>query len=163
MEIRALELSQGIYSLLDDDTYDWLHHWKWSVAITKIKKKYARRMMLHPTTDKPTFIYLHKIVSGISKDYKLHFRDRNSLNMQRANLKIVNLRDKEVKWFGSSSKSKFKGVFWDKYYGLWRAQIKDLPISYHYAEMDAAKAFNKVSVDFYGENAEYNNMEIEEL
>ena len=81
--MKAIELSQSIYALVDDDVYGWLNHWNWSVTRRNKKRCYARRQMFHPTKQKQDFVYMHKIISGVNKDFYLQFRDGNSLNMQR--------------------------------------------------------------------------------
>lgn len=158
-----MELSQKIFCLMDDDSYEWLKHWKWSLSKNAAGSKYARRLGTNPLLQKPQFIYLHKIVSGISKDYRLSFRDGNSLNLQRANMKVVNLRREPVKWWGSSGESRFTGVSWDKYYGLWRAHIKKLVVGYFVGEIEAAQAYNDTAYDILGDKAHLNDTEIEVL
>lgn len=123
--------------------------------------KYARRKGFNPTLQKSQFIYLHKLVSGISNDYALKFRDNNPLNLQRANLKITDLRGDKVRWWGSSQKSKFRGVIWDGYHGLWRAEIKNLVVGYYIAEIDAAKNYNEKAIDLFGSNAVLNDIDLE--
>jgi len=156
-----LILTKKIYCLLDDDTYDWLSYWKWSVTENPSGMKYARRKGFNPTLQKPQFIYLHKIVSGISDNYILKFRDGNPLNLQKANLRTTNLRDEDVVWWGSSKVSKFDGVVWDGYHGLWRAEVKGLVIGYYVAEMDAAMEYNKKALELFGNDAVVNILEIE--
>lgn len=159
--MKALTLSQGIFCLLDDDTFSWLCHWQWSIGKGRHGIKYARRKAMNPTLGKLQFIYLHKIISGISKDHFLHFRDRNPLNLQRANLLITNLRNEPVKWFGSTNVSTFIGVKWDGYFGLWRAEFMGMDIGYYIAEMEAAEAYNKKITEVYGKDAELNDLNIE--
>ena len=156
--MQALQLSQGIYALLDDDTYSWLRHWNWSVAKSK-KYRYARRKTIHPTSFKSTFVYLHKLIAGVSDDFKVSFRDKNPLNMQRDNIRITNGLDQEILWDGSRCESLFAGVVWDMYYGLWRASLEGMVIGYFITEFDAALAYNsKFSVIRPG-NPNLNNLE----
>lgn len=145
---------------MDDDVYDWLRYWRWSLSTNGKGTKYGRRLGTNPYLQKYQFIYLHKIIAGISKDYRLHFRDSNSLNMQRANLEIVNLYREPVKWWGSNGRSVFTGVEWDKYYGLWKACLEGLAVGYFVSEMDAAIAYNDKAVEVYGEDAVLNNLEL---
>lgn len=156
--LKALELSQKVFCLLDDDAYDWLHHWNWSVTKNKYGTKYARRLGTNPTRQKSQFIYLHKVVSGISRNYNLHFRDGNPLNMQRANMKICNLRNEPVRWWGSHGGiSRFIGVEWDRYYGLWKAHIKGLIVGHYVGEIEAAEAYNIKAAEVFGGSAEMNS------
>jgi len=157
--MKALQLSQGLFCLLDNDTYDWLHHFKWSVTAARNKKRYARRKIFHPTAQKQQFIYLHRIVSGITRELSVCFRDTNPLNLQRENLKITDGRKNEIMWGGSHGESLFTGVVWDKYYGLWKAHLNGLTIGHFAAELDAAEAYNKKAREILGDRADLNNME----
>lgn len=146
---------------MDDDTFDWLCHWKWSIGKGRHNLKYARRLGMNPTLGKQQFVYLHKIVAGISKNYILKFRDGNPLNLQKANLFITNLRNEPVKWFGSNNVSIFAGVKWDGYYGLWRTEFHGMDIGYFVSEMDAAEAYNKKMIEIYDGDTVLNDLNIE--
>lgn len=158
--MKAIPLSQGIYCIMDDDSYEWLNFWKWSVCCGG-SYRYARRCTINPTIQKRQFVYLHKVVAGISDNYRLVFRDKNPLNLQHANLLIKNLRKEPVKWWGSSGVSNFCGVKWDAYHGLWRSHYHDLTIGYHVAEMEAAETYNKKALEIEGDNAVLNDLGLE--
>ena len=157
--MKALELSQRTLAVVDDDVYDWLHHWNWSITKVSPKLRYARRLMVHPTLSKQVFVYLHKIIAGVNSDFTVKFRDGNPLNIQRENLCILDGRKNEITWDGSRCESLFKGVQWDKYQGLWRAHIKGLTIGHFVTEFDAAISYNEKAREFFGPGAEVNNME----
>jgi len=139
--MKPLLLSQRIFCLLDDKDYNWLHHWKWSIGGTK-NRRYARRKLSHPSNGKKEFIYLHKIIAGVTNDFTIRFIDNNPLNLQRDNICIKNLANEDVSWRGSSGVSNYIGVKWDAYYGLWRAEINGLVVGYYAEEMTAILAYN---------------------
>jgi hypothetical protein len=157
--MKAINLSKNLHALVDDDVWFWLHHWKWSVTKFPENVWYARRKMLNPTTQKSIFIYLHKVISGVTKDYSVTFRDSNPLNLQRENICIRNGRKKEITWDGSRSESLFRGVVWDAYYGLWKAHLKNLPIGYYVTEFEAALAYNDTATKILGDDIDINNIE----
>jgi len=161
--MKALQLSQGTLAIVDDDVHDWVRHWNWSVTrVPRPHKKvtsYARRKILHPTLHKSTFVYLHKLIAGVNDDFRVVFRDNNPLNLQRDNLSILNGLQQEILWDGSRSESLFVGVVWDRYHGLWRAEIEHLTIGYFTGEFDAALSYNIKATEIYGASAELNNME----
>jgi len=157
--MKALNLSQGILAVVDDDVYDWLRHWNWSVTKVSKRLRYARRLMVHPTLSCQVFVYLHKIIAGVSSDFQLKFRDGNPLNIQRENLCILNECREEITWDGSRCESLFQGVVWDKYYGLWKAHIKGLTVGHFVTEFDAAQAYNEKAVELFGKGVETNNLE----
>lgn len=157
--MKALELSQRTLAVVDDDVYDWLRHWNWSVTKVSPKLKYARRLMMHPTLSKQVFVYLHKIIAGVNRDFAVKFHDGNPLNLQRENLRILNGRNEEITWDGSRRESLFKGVSWDRYYGLWKAHIKGLTVGYFVTEFDAVVAYNDKIKEVFGPDVEVNNLE----
>jgi len=159
LNMKAIELTQGNFALVDDDVFDWLRHWNWSVTRVDKKRSYARRLMHHPTTQKQEFIYLHKIISGVSGDYSVVFRDGNPLNLQRDNMQMLNGRRQEIVWDGSRCESLFKGVTWDKYYGLWRAHLQTLTIGYYICEFDAVEAYNQKAHEILKDRADINSLE----
>ena len=140
--MKALLLSQKIFCLLDDKDYDWLHHWKWSICINTEGRRYARRKLLHPITGKSDYIYLHRIIAGVTNDFKIFFIDNNPLNLQRNNICIKNSANEDVSWRGGSGISNYIGIKWDAYYGLWRAEINGLVVGYYSEEMKAILAYN---------------------
>jgi len=82
------------------------------------------------------------------------------LNLQRANMLIVNLRGEPVKWWGSARTSKFSGVEWDGFNGLWRAHYKDLTIGHYIGEIEAAEGYNDKVMQMFGEDAKMNDLDI---
>lgn len=158
-----MELSRKVFCLVDNDTYDWLHHWKWSLAVNKADMKYARRLCTNPFNQKRIFVYLHKVISGVSLNYVVRFRDRNPLNMQRGNMNVMNLHHESVKWWGSTGVSHFIGVEWDRYNGLWRAHLKGATLGYFVGELEAAEAYNIKASEILGDKAVFNNTVMEVL
>jgi len=141
-----------VFALLDDDSYTWLSPYKWTLTSNTSGLKYARRHLSSPQTGIQEFVYLHNVIAGISEDYKMAFRDGNPLNMQRANMKMMNWRGEQVKWYGCNGRSDFNGVKWDAYYGLWKTEFKGMVVGYFVAEMSAAKAYNDKVAEVYGGN-----------
>lgn len=155
--MKAMELSQKVFCIVDDNTFEWLHHWKWSLAVNSGDVKYARRLCTNPVNQKRIFVYMHKLISGVSKNYTVRFRDCNPLNMQRANMRVTNLRGELVKWWGSTGVSKFVGVEWDRYNGLWKAHIHGLVVGYYVGEIEAAEAYNAKADEVLGSQAVLND------
>ena len=156
--MKAIELSQGIFAIVDDDVYDWLHHWNWSVAKV-CRWRYARRKMLHPTSMKSVHIYLHRLVAGVNRDFFIQFRDKNPLNLQRENLSLQDSAHREIVWDGSRGESLFKGVVWDKYHGFWKAHMHGMTIGHFVSEFDAAIEYNKKAEQVLKDRADLNNLE----
>lgn len=141
-------MTQGMYFLIDPiDEKTILRH-KWRAhkspnnfyAVTTISRKPTKMIYAH------NLIMLSKGIDHI---------DGDGLNNSRSNLRkctqsenIANSR-KFVK-----SSSQFKGVDFDKSRKKWRARIvknrKEFHLGYFKSEEDAAKAYDKKAVDFFG-------------
>lgn len=150
-------LTQGQFTLVDDEDYDFLNHWKWSA--TKIAEMfYAVRC-----DSENKMIYMHKEVVPVEagSKIKIDHSDRNGLNNQRHNLRRAthsqNLCNANSR---KNSLSKYKGVGLFKRDNKWRAYIqkdgKFEHLGLYENEIDAAEAYNNRAIVLHGEFARLN-------
>lgn len=101
------------YSLVDDDTFAEVGHLRWSLH----SAGYAVR-------DKGR-TYLHRVVMGLEPGDTLEpdHRDRNRLNNQRSNLRIVTKAQQRQNSRGRRSRSEHRGVDFEHRTGRWRARV----------------------------------------
>lgn len=150
--------------LLDDDVYDIISKYKWSVAKDH-NTFYATRQIELPRIGKKRNrkrLIMHRVILGL-EDPKImvdHI-DRNGLNNQRNNIRICN----QSQNMGNSSKrkgstSKYYGVCWVERKKKWAAYLqtnrKSNNIGFYNSEEDAAKARDLVAKEKYGEFAALN-------
>lgn len=93
--------------------------------------------------------------------------DGNPLNNSIGNLRDAtsqenNRNRKKIKSYGGKSPtSRFKGVSWYEQYEKWQVRIgingKRKHLGYFTLEIDAAKAYDKVAIDVFGEFAKLNS------
>lgn len=111
---------------------------------------------------KRTVRYLHQLILPNVK-FVDHI-NRNSLDNRRENLREVTSTQnyQNAKKRSKKSTSKFKGVYWHKIVKKWYAHIT---INYNQKhlgifnlELDAAKAYNKAAIEYFGEFAVLNKL-----
>src|ERR1035438_9760997 len=104
-----------------------------------------------------------RLILGLAKDGpETDHRDRNGLNNRRSNLRIANDKDqsgnKDKFSRGGKSASKYKGV--NLHSGKWRAVItpnkKHIYLGSFASEVDAARAYDRAAVEYFGEFARTN-------
>lgn len=141
---------------LDDDMYDKVVKYKWSVISTKrdgVSNLYFRARV------NGKYVYMHRYICNVDNFMLVDHIDRDNLNNQRLNLRAVTKQQnsmnkrmsvtRSLKWRGYSKSG-------DKY----TAQINDGPVrwvSYGFiTEEEAAKAYDRMAKLLYGEYANLN-------
>lgn len=154
--MRELKLSQNKVTLVDDSDYDHLLQFMWYAAF-KGGSWYAMVMR----NKKP--MYLHRYLMCPSKNLVVDHINRNSLDNQRRNLRIVsqgfNIQNR-LKL--RSNTSGYKGVsrHSNQLTYPWRAKIdfnhKQIYLGVFKDIKDAAKAYDTAALKYYGTNAVLN-------
>ena len=119
------------------------------------------------TTDKPRKYYAHRIVYclqtgkdpiGLEVDHINGTGDPLALRIATPSENAYNIRKKQ-----NTTSSRFKGVSWSKSCNAWIARIrKDNHLTYlgkFKNEIDAAFAYNKAAIEFFGEFASLNDVQ----
>lgn len=102
---------------------------------------------------------VHRLVGlAFVGDYpKFDHKDRNSTNNFPSNLRPCTSSENGANTTGRSGTSKFKGVSWDKSRQKWQTHVmvdyKSKFLGRFDSEVDAAKAYNKAAVQYFGEFA----------
>ncbi len=161
---KAIELTQGYYTIIDESDFELVSRYSWRVLIQKrrngsIKDLYARSRI------NGKIILMHRFILGLTDPKILvdHI-NHDGLNNCRENLRLCtsqqNCRNRQ-KQPGLSSK--FKGVYWDRNRNKWRSSIrvdsKYINLGRFENELDAAITYNKKAVELFGEFAKLNNLE----
>lgn len=79
--MKKIELSQGLYVLVDDADFEYLNKWKWSATLCN-KKFYAVRNV----DDKP--LYMHRLLLDAAKGQLVDHKNSNGLDNQRDNIRL---------------------------------------------------------------------------
>lgn len=160
--MALITLSRGKEAIVDDTDYEWLIAGpKWSCDA----KNYAVRH-IYDSTGRRIMEKMHRLIVGAAKGQKVDHEDTNTLNNRRNNLRLATVklnganRNKQSNYAGRPTKSKFKGVWYDKKRDKWRATItvngKLTQIGRYPSEIEAAKAYDNAAEETWGPFARKN-------
>ena len=161
------EKGQGLYTLVDDEDYDYLKQFSWSLS----RKGYAQAYIpVKFQEDYPSvnmqmqrMLMLNNITE---KEQMVDHINRNKLDNRKENLRICTMtesnRNRGPIYFKHKANinSKYKGVDWNK--NKWRATIevdrKKIHLGRFDNEQDAAMAYNEAAKKYFGEYAYLNDV-----
>lgn len=145
-----LKLQTGNYAVIDESDYELVSRYKWYED-----HGYAR------TSSNGKKIYMHRLVMGSPSSQVDHI-NRDRLDNRKANLRVCS--DLQNKWNlpkQKRNKSGYKGV--TRHSNLWRATIvvngKQKSLGYHKEKLDAARAYDKAALEYFGEYAAINGVD----
>lgn len=155
--MKQIPLTQGKFAIVDDEDYEFLSQWKWHIS-----HGYALRSDLSSYPKKT--ISMHRVITGTTGNQLVDHIDRNGLNNQKSNLRIVTRTQNGMnRKSHSGSSSKYKGVSWYKAGKKWEAFItynkKRKFLGRFKSEIEAAEAYNIAATKFHGEYALLNEIE----
>jgi hypothetical protein len=148
---QYITLTQGKVATIDDDDYDRIVAHKWC-----FNGRYAVRVAGRKT------VYMHREVMRAGKDEQIDHIDTDRLNNQKSNLRqcdhTTNQHNRKVQ----AGTSIYKGVAWNKQRKKWRGQIvvagKTVFLGYFKLEQEAAAAYDKAALHYFGEFARINGI-----
>lgn len=156
--MKKIPLTQGKFTFVDDDVYEWASKFKWYAHKHTCGRYYAARNVLK-SNGRRTLEYLHRRIVQAARGEDTHHKDEDSLNNQGSNLQIVT-RAQHVRLTPrnkANKMSKFRGVTRNRRDGNWQVRIyvrpKNLHIGYFDSEKEAAQAYDTAARKFFGEFA----------
>ena len=156
--MRKIKLSQGKHALVDDEDYDWLSQWNWTLLKHPKDRMYAYRKIGNKTT------LMHRVILGAKKGQVCDHKNRNGLDNRRDNLRFCSNQQNA---FNSIAKrrngksSKFKGVHWCNTRGHWIAKTRVGNKRIQACsdnELEAARLWNEMAKKHHGEFARLNDV-----
>lgn len=156
--MKQIPLTQGKVAFVDDSDYEILSRWSWS-AHREIYTYYAVRNIQMPNSKKQT-IRMHRVILSAPDGVEIDHVNRNGLDNRRSNLRLCNHTENLMNQrLRSDNETRLKGVGIEKrnINKRFRARIminrKRVYIgSYQIAE-DAARAYDRAALEYYGEFA----------
>ncbi len=162
LDIMAIQLTQGLFALVDGKNYERLNHYKWC-ANKQPSSFYAVRGKFNPKTKKVKIIWMHRqilglnIGDGIMTDHRNHCGLDNRESNIRACTNQQNQGNSKVRKDNSSG---YKGVCWFPIRKKWEAAIKDNGKRIYLGNFDtkeeAARVYDKRAREIFGEYAYLN-------
>lgn len=157
-ETMIIPLTQGKAALIDKEDYPKLAGYHWICHCG-----YARAAEYDPKTKNNKTVHMSHLILPCPPGLEVDHINRDKLDNRKVNLRLVT-RSQNCANRGSfkNSKSKYKGVRWNKKMGLWEAAIrKDGVITTIGAfddEIAAASAYNEYARKMWGEYAVLNDI-----
>ncbi len=152
LEISLIPLTQGLFSIVDDEDYEYLMQWKWQTQFNHCGIPYAVRQGIR----------MHRLLSGLQKgDGKIvDHRNCNSLDNRRHNLRICTNSQNCMNSKPRKGSSIYKGVTLHAKSQKWQAQVhfrgKHIRAGSYHSEVAAAKAYDAKAKELAGEFARTN-------
>ena len=164
-----IALGHDRFANVDKEDLELVAQYKWSALVTP----WATYAITQGKT-KP--IYMHRLIMDAPENRQVDHKDGNGLDNRRHNLRIATPKDQagntKPRKKRSDIASKYKGVSWranpNGIGGRWRAEIEiALPsedgtrkrkrfIKYSLNEDDAARFYNDMAREYYGDFAKIN-------
>lgn len=134
-----LQLTRGYTTEIDDADFErqftyWLPddtatvltvaELKWSV-FTPYHTRYARAGVGSSRSGSRKWILLHRLLTEAPLGMIADHRDRNGLNNQRHNLRVVTHRESRLNTRKQSATNRYRGVYWIKKDKRWGCRITD--------------------------------------
>jgi hypothetical protein len=155
---KANDKLSTLFTLIDDEDFDFLTNHNWYSADNGRGKLYAYTMI------EGKRMYIHNLLLPpptklLTVDHKNH----NTLDNQRINLRLAtDAQQSANRNKRSDNISGYKGVYWKSTRNCWIAQIGCKGIRRHLGEFatkeKAALAYNKAALDLFGEFALLNEV-----
>jgi hypothetical protein len=156
---RKITLTQGKFALVDAADYGWLKQFNWYADKANVGW-YATRNVR--TNGEWGHIRMHREIMGAPPWLEVDHRNLNGLDNRRSNLRLCTHAQQMRNKRSLRGSSRYKGVYWKKDCGRWRAQIgvhgKSIHLGYFQNEIDAALAYNEAALDRFGEFALLNEI-----
>lgn len=156
--MKEIHLTQGYVALVDDADYEWLMQWKWSFAIGS-HNSYGYAVRHNP--ERPhRLLYMHRVIMKPDDHLEIDHADHDGLNNQRTNLRACsrgqNASNVAVK---KANRTGYRGVDIKKlrkkrpYSARIKTQGRLLHIGQYASALEAAIAYDKAAVQYFGEFA----------
>ena len=149
----------GYDVLIDEDDYERLKRYKYSIASAAVKKYSLFYFQRNTYVDGiRTVAMLHRDIMGCIKGdgNVVDHINRDTLDCRKANLRICsNAENSRNRKASKKSTSGIKGVSWSKHSDKWQAQItvdsNHIHLGFFYNIEEAAKAYEVASKKYHGE------------
>jgi hypothetical protein len=154
---KLIPLTQGKFAIVDEEYYKFLNQWKWHLST----QGYAKRNIRKRKENKFLTVLMHRLIINTPYYMQTDHINGNRLDNRKCNLRIcTHAQNQYNQNIRKNGKSIYKGVSWQK---PWVASIRIDSKKYNLgafaSEEEAAFAYNKAAIEYYGEFAKLNIIE----
>lgn len=144
----------GKYFIVDSSDYTSVSQYRWHLRGSYLCRK-------ETINGVATIIYLHKSLLNVPKEGTVDHINRDPLDNRRCNLRACTPQQNAAnKRLHSNNTSGFKGVWWNKQRRKWTSTLrsggKRYYLGYFTDPIEAAKAYDKVAKEIWGDYARPN-------
>ena len=160
--MKQIPLTQGKFTLVDDEDFEWVNQWKWCAHTTDKNVFYAIRA-IKSFDGKYIKLFLHRelldLIKGDGK--KVDHINHNGLDNRKCNIRVcTQLQNTYNRRPNKNCSSKFKGVSWHKGCNKWQSRIRIKGTIKHLGtfvkEIDAAIEYDSAAIKYFGEFSHIN-------
>ena len=163
--MKLIPLSRGLFAQIDDNDYERVNQFKWCAMVCKKgKNKWYVVRNIKVGVNKWKHQMLHRfIMNEINPEIFIDHWDHNGLNCQKVNLRSCSCtQNNGNRVHIPTENNPYKGVSWDKRLKKYNAQIsinnKTKYLGLHQNAEDAAIAYNRAALEYFGEFALLNTL-----
>ncbi len=154
-----IRLADGDFAIVDEADYPLVAKIRWRKSCTPRSRVVYVRAWSARVKGRREEIAMHRLITGAAPNQVVRFKDGNGLNNRRSNLLVGSRSDASHAQVPHSDKrgSRYKGVYFDKATGMFRAQIqidgKRKQLGRFATEKEAAQVWDKAATEHFGDFA----------
>ncbi len=163
--MRYINLTKSKQAKVDSEDFEFLNQWKWQYVESLTSPLGTARRTRRLKNGKRVAVFMHRLITKAPKGSDVDHADHDSLNNQKANLRICSRSQNAMngvkrKWKNVSSP--YKGVSWHKRIKKWSVNIvirgKQKHLGYFKDPRVAAFVYNQYAKIWYGDFAKLNEI-----
>lgn len=153
-----IALTQGQYTKVAEEHYEWLMQWLWRAQWDRDTKSFYAVRSVRKADGTWTTEYMHRLITGFLWE-KVDHINHDTLNNLPSNMRDGTLHNnKNARPQGGTSQ--YYGVCWDKKSQKWRAQIlvdgRRIYLGLYDTDLDAAIVRDEATLKYHGAHGTLN-------
>lgn len=160
--MKEIKLTKNQIALIDNEDYELISRYTWYAE--KDNNTYYARTDLYKFLGRHKKVSMHRFLMNAKEGQFIDHINSNGLDNRRENLRFCTKQQNHFNTIKTSKKASplYKGVSWYKKERKWGSRIKvngkQFHLGYFHNEIDAAKAYNKAALEYFGEFAKINKL-----